>query len=142
MQQTIDSLLNTFGDCSDCQCCERHQRKKPYRLPIHPNQLQICLEGGSSYINETHHNYHMNDSCTCSCRHEMRWICRFLANRPEWTEIYASPQSPRSVCDYRIIDNNPNAYEDFIINYGQTIQNDSDGGVSGDENYLPEFNTI
>ena len=96
MQEVFDVALRNFGELSECQCCERHQRRKPVRLPLNRSELDECLRGGPTIVDHTHPNYDLNDSCECCCRHEMRMICRMLAEFPFWHDYYDSNADNRN----------------------------------------------
>ena len=60
--------LNTL---SECNCCQRHQQKKPLVLQ---KWIDLPLT----------HRIHTNNDCHCRCRHMARFICR------DWGELIRS----------------------------------------------------
>lgn len=66
MDKVIEVAEQEIDKLSKCTCCERHQTRRP-------NKLQ-CYYYTLKPYNETFENL----DCKCSCRHEIRQICRLL----------------------------------------------------------------
>ena len=63
-QFPVADLTNWFTVFSECECCDRHQQRRPDVLgpcPDYPHR---------------HGEEHQEGACQCSCRHFSRWICR------------------------------------------------------------------
>jgi len=60
----LDNLQEFFSVFSDCQCCNRHQQRRPDFLGPLPDYPSRHGEG------------HQVGQCQCQCRHLTRWLCR------------------------------------------------------------------
>ena len=61
-----------FNTLLSCNCCERHQRNKPYYIGCRDN-YPISLIDKEIY-------FEMLNVCNCSCRHICRRICEIYCN--------------------------------------------------------------
>jgi len=66
----LPAFIQYFSVFSNCQCCNRHQQRRPDvlgPLPDYPPR---------------HGEDHQVDQCQCQCRHLARWFCRALPMVP------------------------------------------------------------
>lgn len=58
-----DTIFEKFKTCSDCNCCERHQKNRPVCIYI-PYRDSREVSGQDE------------QECTCTCRHSLRHLNR------------------------------------------------------------------
>ena len=63
-QFPVTVLTNWLTVFSECECCDRHQQRRPDAI------------GPCPYYPQHHDEEHQEGACQCSCRHFSRWICR------------------------------------------------------------------
>jgi hypothetical protein len=66
VQRHVIANIHCFNALKACRCCARHQSSRP--VDIHDMPLPYELNGNDRGNNCV--------DCECSCRHQMRWICR------------------------------------------------------------------
>lgn len=66
----LPALIQYFFVFSNCQCCDRHQQRRPDVLGPLPDYPLL------------HGEDHQVGQCQCQCRHLARWFCRALPMVP------------------------------------------------------------
>ena len=60
---TKNDAIAVIKKCSECKCCERHQKNRP-------DSLEWCEYNGQCQGNQYEYE------CNCKCRSFSRWVCR------------------------------------------------------------------
>ena len=90
MQNIIDLSLRIISELTECQCCERHNKNKPDSIPLNRQDLENWEQRQIANRVRCNHNEGLlpnGEYCNCTCRQEIRQICRMLATI-NWRDAY------------------------------------------------------
>jgi len=81
-----DSDKYQFLQLKQCNCCERHKRRRPHEFSSKAAFSYQCSNPLADILIELLYNYDnsiCNQKCNCDCRKKMRLYCRILPNEDE-----------------------------------------------------------